>query len=468
MGQKRPGKNWSPVCWRQLKMWVYQETSVAKRGLVVECGCRQCNQGKAGMLEKLEERWRRPSTSPNMLSIWQNPRLNKKSSRTLHSAALTPSALPTKWDVKPWVSKGRNLSVMMLGSCAWTTGPSKLPGKNTMSASQMFDWDPYSLTEVYSLEGPPPPPPHPIWAGDQCHQADEIWQGCGYIPDHSWNAESLWSWRGSADLLSHRGYHPFWEDPYWMGGEHHHVPPKGQGCHPWMKKLSRPQIARPGHEGSREGGWELSMTTSVHRWHAVWLHVWTQHHRRHIHCMPVTRKVLCCQQDTVHGLCGNGIWLCTQTCHLVDPSQARRWGAAGAAHTGHAWKCQKQTRCWLQPEWRIQCESGRSSRLLPEPLTVHHASGRPLSCVSYRMSMGKPVCRWPGHHHYGGIAREADPLKDQHGRKGTSGQHKQNQGPDIWAVARCASEVWLSLEWWSNELWKGLIDYQEEVVEMVA
>ena len=48
MGQKRPGKNWSPVCWRQLKMWVYQETSVAKRGLVVECGCRQCNQGKAG------------------------------------------------------------------------------------------------------------------------------------------------------------------------------------------------------------------------------------------------------------------------------------------------------------------------------------------------------------------------------------------------------------------------------------
>ena len=31
--------------------------------------------------------------------------------------------------------------------------------------------------------------------GDQSHQADEIWQGCWYIPDRIWNAESLRSCR---------------------------------------------------------------------------------------------------------------------------------------------------------------------------------------------------------------------------------------------------------------------------------
>ena len=59
------------------------------------------------------------------------------------------------------------------------------------------------------------------------------------------------------------------------------------------------------------------------------------------------------------------------------------------------------------------------------------------------MSLGKPVCQWPGHHHWiaGGIITEAGPLEDQHGRKGTSGQPGQNQGPDIWAGVGCASEV---------------------------
>ena len=81
-----------------------------------------------------------------------------------------------------------------------------------------FYWDPDSLTEVYPVEACPPP----TWAGDQGDQANEIWQGCWYIPDGSWNAESLWSWRGSADLWFNRGYHPFQADSYWIGGEHHH------------------------------------------------------------------------------------------------------------------------------------------------------------------------------------------------------------------------------------------------------
>ena len=118
---------------------------------------------------------------------------------------------------------------------------------------------------------------------------------------------------------------------------------------------------------------------------------------------------------------------CTQACHLVGSYQARRWWVAGAAHTEHVRKKQKQSVCWLQPEWRVQCESGHSLRLFFEPLTIHHGSGSPLPWVSYRMSLGTPVCRWPGYHHWiaGGITTEADSLEDQHGRTRTSGQHGQ-------------------------------------------
>ena len=62
---------------------------------------------------------------------------------------------------------------------------------------------------------------------------------------------------------------------------------------------------------------------------------------------------------------------------------------------------------------------------------------------------GKTCIIWPGHHHWiaGGIIIEADPLEGQHGRKGTSGQHGQNQGPDIWTGSWCASEVWQRPLW---------------------
>ena len=65
---------------------------------------------------------------------------------------------------------------------------------------------------------------------------------------------------------------------------------KGKGVALEREKLSRPQFARSDHEGSRQGCWELPMTRSAHRWHAVWLHAWTQHHRCHIQCTPDTRK----------------------------------------------------------------------------------------------------------------------------------------------------------------------------------
>ena len=109
---------------------------------------------------------------------------------------------------------------------------------------------------------------------------------------------------------------------------------------------------------------------------------------------------ICIQQDTVHGLCpsGKSIPSCTVTCHLVGSSQTWHWRVTGATHTELVWKCQKQSVFWLQPEWSVKCESGCSPRLLPEPppLLFHLRSGSPHQGVSYRMSLGKPVWRWPG------------------------------------------------------------------------
>ena len=54
------------------------------------------------------------------------------------------------------------------------------------------------------------------------------------------------------------------------------------------------------------------------------------------------------------------------------------------------------------------------------------------TCI--QMTRLSSVNRW-------GTAREADHQKDRHPRKGTSGQHRQNQCPDIWAGSGCASEI---------------------------
>ena len=124
-----------------------------------------------------------------MLSIWPNSRLNKKSSRTLHPVTLTVSASPTKRDAKPWMSKVRNLSEMMLESCAWMTGPSKLPGKNTIAPLECRVRLGPGLPHG-SLSRGRPVPSHTIWAGDQGHQADEMWQGCWYITDCSWKLKA--------------------------------------------------------------------------------------------------------------------------------------------------------------------------------------------------------------------------------------------------------------------------------------
>ena len=41
----------------------------------------------------------------------------------------------------------------------------------------------------------------------------------------------------------------------------------------------------------------------------------------------------------------------------MGSSQAGQVGVVGLAHTEHVWKWQKQSACWLQHEWRVQCKS---------------------------------------------------------------------------------------------------------------
>ena len=143
---------------------------------------------------------RRPSTSPYMLSTWQNPRLNKKSSKTLHPASLIFSRSPTKWDGETWMSKTRKLSAVTLDSCDWWQGQA--------SCQERAPWAPLELLVLglscRNLPRGKPSPPHPTWSCGQGHQAHEKWQGCWYICFRNRNAESFWSGRDLADPWSIR------------------------------------------------------------------------------------------------------------------------------------------------------------------------------------------------------------------------------------------------------------------------
>ena len=117
---------------------------------------------------------RRQSASPNILSIWRNPR-QKKSWRTLHQ-----TASPTKWDTKTWMSKARNLTALTLENYAWMTGLSKQPGKSTMKAWKPLKWlvprFPHrsllfiTVIEVPSPRRPPSPqtPTRPLFSNNGC------------------------------------------------------------------------------------------------------------------------------------------------------------------------------------------------------------------------------------------------------------------------------------------------------------
>ena len=222
-------------------------------------------------------------------------------------------------------------------------------------------------------------------------------------------------------------------------GEYHRIPLRSQGRRLWARKLSRPQIARPCHWCSREVGWELPTETSAHQWHTIWLHAWAQHHRHYIHCATATRKVVCHQQHRTWPL---SIW---KKHYIVHPDVSSDGPCASS--TSRSGCCSSYTACLcmktpesefvLVASW-VKCSAWKwtftkalgggpncSSRFWkPSPKSFIQRVPRK-TCMKIIWSFSHWINRW--------TAREADPLDDQHGMTGTSGQMGK---PMSWYLGR--------------------------------
>ena len=128
--------------WRESWQW-----NAAVNSAVEENG----NARKPGRMVAARRNTRWPSALPNILFIWENPRQNKKCSRTLHPAALTYSNLPTKWDAKSWMSKVKNLSTCNDAGELCQDDRAKQPACKVhydCLSNVEFDWNLISLTEL--------------------------------------------------------------------------------------------------------------------------------------------------------------------------------------------------------------------------------------------------------------------------------------------------------------------------------
>ena len=132
---------------------------------------------------------------------------------------------------------------------------SKLPGNYERLSNVEFDWDPDYVTELYPAEGLAPYIPLELMIKAiklmKCGKA----AGTSLIIDgmlKASGAEGAWQVRDLVEDIIHLGKIPTeWEDSIIVSLYNDK----------WVRKLSRPQIPRPGHGGSREGGWELPTTT---------------------------------------------------------------------------------------------------------------------------------------------------------------------------------------------------------------
>ena len=129
-------------------------------------------------------------------SMWEMPSLSL--ARRSPSSAPPPSASLTICGVKTWISKVRNLSAMTLESFAWMTGTS------TPSFHQPPPPPPHTHSQPHITH--PFPQPHPPHPHIYISRPSSWWNvtGLKVHPDHSWNAESLWSWMGPANPWSNR------------------------------------------------------------------------------------------------------------------------------------------------------------------------------------------------------------------------------------------------------------------------
>ena len=158
-----------------------------------------------------------------------------------------------------------------------------------------------------------------------------------------------------------------------------------------------------------------------------------------IRCPPVTRKVPCRQEDTIHGFCWSGkkafnhvfrrvIWW---DLHKLDIDEwlvrfiARIYGYARSRMcVGCNLSSVRKLAFTKANAWVPWCSSW---------------FWKPSPRVLYRMSLRIPAYRKPGNHFWisGITARKADYLEEhEHGRQETSDQHGQNHGPDNWTRTR--------------------------------
>ena len=129
-----------------------------------------------------------------------------------------------------------------------------------------------------------------------------------------------------------------------------------------------------------------------------------------------------------------------QLCHLVASSQARHWGVAGVTHKEPVGKWQKQSACLLQPEWRVKWVFTKALAWALyykvwfwKPSPNSFLQGVP-GKTFMQMTRSSSLNRWGNYTQHGLSGRST-------WQEGTFGQHGQIRGPDIWAGARCASEV---------------------------
>ena len=146
-------------------------------------------------------------------------------------------------------------------------------------------------------------------------------------------------------------------------------------------------------QGSREGGEGLPTTTSVHRWHTVWLHAWTQHRRRYVRFTPAIWKVKGHQQNTVCGL----VW----KKHSIMSPDALADGLFTSSALRSGW-CAWYRACIKMPDakfvvvttwvkssvWKLEFNKA----LVRAPYCSPWFWNPPR--VSQRIPLRKPVCRW--------------------------------------------------------------------------
>ena len=218
-----------------------------------------------------------------------------------------------------------------------------------------------------SLSFARPGPPIPTWTGDQIHRTDEIWRGCWCIADCSWNAESPWCWKGP---WLNRGYHhPLREDSYRMEREYHHLPLQGQRRRSWARKLSRPQIDRPVmkvlqsvvenflRQQVRTDGMQFGFMPGRNTTDAIFI-VHQLHEKFHAvnEALYMTIVNLELAFDRVPR---RVIWW---VLHKLGIEEYLVHLIQNMCENG---------RNRVRSEWRVQCESGYSPRLLFEPPTLH-------------------------------------------------------------------------------------------------